>query len=233
MPYGIVYGLYDPRDGSLRYVGQTTRLLKKRLQEHLRVKSRTRTTHLGHWVSVLWALKLSPTITELGVADSAEDLDELEIRLIASFRALGVNLTNHTEGGGGQKGRVVSEATRQKLSKAHKGRPAPHMQGPRSESTKTRISVSLRGRYVAAASPVFRSDITLDTILQGLAEGKTQAQVARDLKVATGTLTARLRQARRQGITIPKNYRAWNKGVEHTSKHLAAWYASRWEGNHA
>jgi len=34
MPYGQIYGLYDPRDEALRYVGQTTRSLKKRLQEH-------------------------------------------------------------------------------------------------------------------------------------------------------------------------------------------------------
>lgn len=213
--YGVVYGLFDPRDGLLRYVGQTTRSLKKRLQEHLRIQNRTRATHLAHWVSLLWGLGFHPRIVELGVADSATALDELEVRMIAEHRAMGAKLTNHTEGGGGQKGRVVSEATRRKLSLAHKGRSAPHMKRPRATETRAKISASLQGRGVGEKNACFRQEVTVEVVIQGLAEGKTQAQLASELQVAHGTITSRLRQARERGIIIPKNYRAWNKGVQH------------------
>jgi hypothetical protein len=175
-------------------------------------------------------LGLRPHIKELATADSRESLDALEISTIASLRSMGVRLTNHTDGGGGQTGRVVSEETRHKLSVANKGRPAPHMQQPRSEETKLKIQHTLKGRDIGESSPRFRKDITLDSILRELSKGCSQEDVAKTLGVSYNTVANRLRQARKQGIQVPKNYKAWNKGKVHSSEHLAAWHRSRWGG---
>lgn len=149
-PYGCIYGLYDPRTGELRYVGQTTRASGKRLQEHLTTKSRAKHTYLAHWVAALWTLGLRPDIKLLAEASSKEDLDQLEMEWIAQGRGAGIRLTNHTEGGKGQLGRVVSDATRAKMSTSHKGRTFPHMFQPLSEATKVKLSEVNKGKRVSA-----------------------------------------------------------------------------------
>ena len=52
-----------------------------------------------------------------------ERADIAEIARIAFWRAVGVKLTNQTDGGDGCGGRVASEAQRQKMSAAMKGKP--------------------------------------------------------------------------------------------------------------
>ena len=63
-----------------------------------------------------------------------------EIKLIAFFNSVGVELTNMTAGGEGRLQHTPSEETRQKISKAGKGRPANHL--------KTQIKIQfLTGEY--------------------------------------------------------------------------------------
>lgn len=53
-----------------------------------------------------------------------------EIKLIAFFNFVGVELTNMTAGGEGRLQHTPSEETRQKISRAGKGRPATHLKAP-------------------------------------------------------------------------------------------------------
>jgi hypothetical protein len=132
MTYGVVYGLYDPRTGELRYIGQTKQTLKKRLMAHLRQSNIARGHRSAHWVQSLGAL---PIICELGVAETKDDLDRLETSLIAAYREKGVRLTNHADGGGGTSGFTHRKETRDRMSLARAGR-------PKSEETKARMSES-------------------------------------------------------------------------------------------
>ena len=45
-----IYGLTDPRDDALRYVGKTEKLLKKRLGVHCASKEKN---HRGNWIRSL------------------------------------------------------------------------------------------------------------------------------------------------------------------------------------
>jgi hypothetical protein len=70
-----------------------------------------------------------------------EDLKKREIARIAQGYAEGLRLVNSTLGGDGVFGHIPSELTRQRLSKALKGR----VNGPTSEETKRRISEAKKG----------------------------------------------------------------------------------------
>ena len=119
--YGVVYGLYDPRDGKLRYVGQTKHKLKKRLSQHLgqRELCVLPPTHKTKWLSLLLRLGTSPRIKTIDVAFTKEELDQLEITHIAKNEGL----TNTSTGGKGNPGHVASTETRRKMSIARKGKP--------------------------------------------------------------------------------------------------------------
>ena len=57
-----IYGLIDPRNKQLRYVGKANNL-KKRLSKHVHDKS---INHKTCWIKSLSALNLRPEIIELG-----------------------------------------------------------------------------------------------------------------------------------------------------------------------
>jgi DNA-binding CsgD family transcriptional regulator len=139
--FGIVYGLYDPRDGALRYIGQTVRMLKVRLQAHLNPHNLKDSRYVTRWLRILLSLNLEPSVRQLGEAYTREELDRLEVRLIQESREQGALLTNIVEGGGGRSGYKVSPETklkmrvkmtghavsaesRSKISRANKGRPS-------------------------------------------------------------------------------------------------------------
>jgi hypothetical protein len=93
---GFIYGLLDPRDGMLRYVGQTVYRLKSRLSGHLHDYKKL--TKKGRWISELKALGLRPSIVLLGEYPRPELNDE-EASEIAFFRSTGAMLLNIVNGG--------------------------------------------------------------------------------------------------------------------------------------
>jgi hypothetical protein len=137
----VVYGLIDPRNGELRYVGKTTHGFR-RIREHwtpskMRAAIKRRS---AKWVAGLLKHGLKPEV-EILEADPA-DLAAAEQFWIAYFRFVGCNLTNHTAGGEGVSGWSPSEETRRKISAARKGRPGQ----PHTEEHKQRMSALLSGR---------------------------------------------------------------------------------------
>lgn len=230
MAFGIVYGLYHPLTGEIRYIGQTTQTLKKRLQAHLSSRNLQVPKYSAHWLAKLCRLGLEPKIAELGMAGSSYELDRLEIEQIALARAAGARLTNHTDGGSGQRGRKVSDDSRAKMSASHKGKPNPSARRPCATETRVKISEKLRGQYAGASSHHWRH-VSMESISQKLAEGKTLTQVAVDLGISDGTLRNRIRLARATGVGVPKPKRtSWNKGLNRTTSESVRLGADRRRG---
>jgi len=92
-----IYGLFDPRDGSLKYIGKTTNV-KKRFWKHLHDNSITRKTC---WIK---SLKSNDLIPEVEVLDEVNDEDWKfwEQWYIQYFQSLGCQLKNDPNCPGGE-----------------------------------------------------------------------------------------------------------------------------------
>lgn len=116
---GQIYGLLDPRDGLLRYVGQTIQPLKLRLLDHCKGNYPCRKTS---WVKSLKKLGLRPRIVPLESEIHPSLLNESEAAWIAIARATGATLLNHTDGGGFENRSPESNA---KIAAKLRGRKRP------------------------------------------------------------------------------------------------------------
>jgi NUMOD3 motif len=92
----VIYGLVDPFDGQIRYVGKATNP-HKRYRCHLNDQTQVRR---GRWIRSLLAREASPKLAILSVCD-ASNWQQAEQYWIAEIRARGHDLTNHTDGGEG------------------------------------------------------------------------------------------------------------------------------------
>jgi len=132
-----IYGLVDPRDGQLRYVGQTVRPIIVRYKQHL-VKAKTNRAHRDCWITSLLNLGLKPNWVVFQELDSKDILDQAEIFWIAYFRAMGCKLTNCNDGGRSNSGWTPSAETRAKMSLASKGK-------KKSATTRAKMSLAQLG----------------------------------------------------------------------------------------
>lgn len=155
-----VYGLSSSEDGKIRYVGQTTEPLSKRLiHHHYDAKKLTR-IHKSNWIRSVIERGFKVQIIPL---QEEAPLHAAEIEWIAKLRAQGYDLVNTTNGGEGvfgyrktpeqlaawaakmrgrtspRKGVTLSEETRAKISAAQIGKEIP-------VETRMKISAALRGR---------------------------------------------------------------------------------------
>jgi hypothetical protein len=96
MAHVEIYGLFDPRDGSLRYIGKAN-CAAKRFRSHLR-DSRRRKTPLYAWVRKLAGGGLLPVLRVVLTCDRSE-WQMWERRLIAAARETGDSLLNVAAGG--------------------------------------------------------------------------------------------------------------------------------------
>jgi len=117
----IIYGLFDPRDGELRYIGKSCSGMK-RPKNHTKNSDLRRhgKTHKTAWIKSMLKLGLKPTFGVLFEGDSADDLYGHEQRLIKYFKDSGARLTNATDGGPGRTGYRLSAETKEKISRAAK-----------------------------------------------------------------------------------------------------------------
>ena len=88
-----IYGLSDPRDGRVRYVGKANDS-SKRLASHIR-DARRRRTPVYDWIN---SLEQSPSIQILAVCEQAHWPD-VERQIIAQWRLLEPKLLNLADGG--------------------------------------------------------------------------------------------------------------------------------------
>lgn len=141
---GVIYGLYctcHPERG-IRYVGQTTRTVERRVFEHTwdAVSRKGRSapnTPLSHWIRKHGVENIAFRV--LQEAES-EDIDALEVFWIEELGTHksdgGLNLAL---GGNTRRGWRHSEEARQKITKALTGRPV-------SEETRKKISLAQKGK---------------------------------------------------------------------------------------
>lgn len=92
-----IYGLFDPRDNQLRYVGKTINL-ENRLRDHISWAIQDDPCPKSDWIKELLALGLEPKIDILEKT-TEKDWAELEIKWIATCRILGLKIFNVANGG--------------------------------------------------------------------------------------------------------------------------------------
>lgn len=90
-----IYGILDPRDGTLRYVGKANDA-RKRFAGHMRETRRR--TPLYDWLAKMRAAGLTPTYVVLLECD-ADGWEAYEVKAIADARASGARLLNVADGG--------------------------------------------------------------------------------------------------------------------------------------
>jgi group I intron endonuclease len=120
MNKNIIYGLIDPRDGQLRYIGKST-IGTRRIKSHCYKNSLKPRTLNVNWIKSLLNKGLTPDYIIIEEHNNPENLIEAEIFNIAYFKSIGCNLNNMTLGGEGTLGRKFSESTRKRLSEVNKG----------------------------------------------------------------------------------------------------------------
>ena len=131
----FIYILSDPRTGQIRYVGKTHNPKARRIA-HKRERYQN---HKCHWVQSIRSVGLEPEFEVVEETSEAE-WPEAERWWISYLRFIGCPLTNSDAGGRGA-GRL-SEETKQKISKAHKGRVF-------STETREKMSAWQRGRKLS------------------------------------------------------------------------------------
>lgn len=111
-----IYGLFDPRDGRLRYVGYSVNP-SRRLREHKSIsKIKRHRSRNSNWCLCLFNLKMVPIMKIIETCDTPEYGAEREIFWIRYFKKKNCNLNNHTEGGNGLYGSVLSKHDRERIS---------------------------------------------------------------------------------------------------------------------
>jgi hypothetical protein len=148
-----VYGLYSTEQGPsvIRYIGQTKYPLNQRRNVHVkRSLEKAAITHLHRWVRDVYSrgFEVKAFLLKSGARWNSDEME-----FIKKFRAMGMALTNSTDGGegclnpcpemrlkisGSLKGRPLPPKTRQKMSEAHKGK-------ARSRAICRKISKGLKG----------------------------------------------------------------------------------------
>ena len=87
----IVYGLADPRDGAVRYVGVTNSLIG-RLVEHMRMYGGN--ARKNAWIQTLIDAHMLPYMVTLEVIEDDTEWREREIAWIDAYVKAGVDLLN-------------------------------------------------------------------------------------------------------------------------------------------
>lgn len=111
-----IYGLIDPRNHQLRYVGKTVLTPARRLVTHRwQARKAKQKRHVLAWLSGLDADGVIPEIVEIERVPPLGDWEDAEQFWIAYFRFIGADLCNLTVGGDGAPGAKASEARKAKM----------------------------------------------------------------------------------------------------------------------
>lgn len=109
----LIYALTDPRDGYVRYVGKSSKGMRRPKEHFSPSRYLDKSTKLECWIYSLAKLGLKPNIKILEECTKS-NLNEEECFYISYMRFLGCDLCNHTDGVVG-----ADQATIQKI-KAHR-----------------------------------------------------------------------------------------------------------------
>jgi hypothetical protein len=115
----LIYALTDPRSGLVRYVGQSSIGMKRPGRHRQPGYLRHDRGHKGNWIRKLNRLGLAYGVQVLELLPNAEELDAAEKHWISAFRLCGSPLVNLTDGGDGRRGYVMSQETKDKISRSN------------------------------------------------------------------------------------------------------------------
>lgn len=96
-----IYGLLDPRNNTLRYVGQTVQSLESRLKHHVKPCEIKKINYKCQWLKGVIRSGFKPKIILIQECLSVHELNEAEVFYIEYFKYIGANLVNSTPGGMG------------------------------------------------------------------------------------------------------------------------------------
>ena len=136
-----IYGLIDPRDNQIRYVGWTIDL-ENRYKKHLSPSCLKSKNHKNHWIKHLLSIDIKPEMVLLEIIE-VEEIVKKEKEWISFFGR--ENLTNDTDGGEGSLGYHPTEETLKKMSESNKGKPASFKGHHHTEESKRKLSEAHKG----------------------------------------------------------------------------------------
>jgi group I intron endonuclease len=204
MKKGLIYCLKCPIKNEIRYIGQTTRKIEKRLNEH-KYKLEKRNNKRNHWLKKLRELELIDNLEILLLGEyDINILDDMETNWIIYYLNEGCDLTNTILKGGfggyrswkeevnkkrseklkGRKKKKLSESTRLKISLSLKGKPGRNTGNKHSEETKNKISKSKIGTIPHNIKKIKQFDINGNFIK----EWDSSQQAAKELGLSQGNI---------------------------------------------
>jgi hypothetical protein len=120
MSFHVIYGLIDPNTKELRYIGYSSNH-QMRYYHHYYSENLKAQTHKNNWLKLLLKNNQKAELIILEYYQSAIELPQAEIDMIAYFKFIGCNLTNGTPGGDGRRGKHKA-ITIKKMIKSQKKR---------------------------------------------------------------------------------------------------------------
>jgi len=184
-----IYALLEPNTELVRYVGLTRKSLKERLRKHLSEKLRgKKATYKYNWIQSLKEKNLKPEIILLEDNLTLDEANKKEIIYIKTFKSFGAKLVNVSIGGNCgasgykhsdelkeyfrylNKGRFVTQETRDKLSKSLKGKTSWNKGIPMREDVKLKLSKIKTGiSSIKKGRTKFDINLIIDLIKKGFA----------------------------------------------------------------
>lgn len=164
----FIYGLFDPRDGSLRYIGKTINL-KNRLREHLMESGEN--PYKDRWIGSLKTIGLCPEATILDTVDDT-DWQFWEQWYVEYFRGLGCRLTNIAIGGispPSRKGTTITDKHKEAIRNFNLG-------AIRTKEARLKMSIAMRGNTNGKG----KRDESLKEKLRLINTGKITSSSVRD-----------------------------------------------------
>lgn len=156
----IVYGLVDPRDGQIRYIGKSSYGMSRPLQHKAPHSLAKDKTYKGHWIRQLLSLGLVYSVVVLRNCTTNEESCQAEKEEIKKAKENGFQLTNLTDGGEGVCGRKVSEKQKEKMrgrnvSESTRVKIRSAKGGLCGEDMGKAVSLYVRGRTSAEVAAIF------------------------------------------------------------------------------
>ena len=117
----FIYGLWCPILKRIRYIGISIDP-NRRFKQHLSISFRNKNiNYTTNWINFLIDKKLKPRMIIIEITNK-KNWKTKEKYWIDYFKKAGNILTNHTNGGNGSPGRILSDLTKRKISQTTQGR---------------------------------------------------------------------------------------------------------------
>jgi len=186
-----IYGLCSSQDGVIRYIGQTTALVERRIREHVTAaRNLANDAPVQRWIRKQLASDLEIEIVTL---ESNAELDVAEIRWIELLKSIDCRCLNINPGGdAGARGIKRSEVTKQKMRKPRSEETKQRMRKPKSDATRIKMSAAQTGNTKGRGenngnTKLSNEDVRL--IKKRLAEGAGVCALAREYGELKGTIS--------------------------------------------